>query len=281
MTTHTHTDDNEYIYIWRWLFHFVGKRISVRRSSTLNQLNLEEGDAPRNISKRVGAIFFFTPITAKQHQVWLCVYSIFNRTKTTLTLLLLVAHPLSVFKQYNVCKSNKFGLKQQRIMGIDAERITNTIPDKRGSGGKKVAFCRLKQTKQNKTKIPYIVAVLYWTHNAHQFSLSLSLSLSLLLLQTHTDQSIHNAVQPVRMVGDVMRAALIPSKGPTHFLIEFKDKLYKYESEKAEEIVQKINYLLQLKSKEESSIWLSPNGPVILMARWSERNMCPPRYHLH
>lgn len=35
------------------------------------------------------------------------------------------------------------------------------------------------------------------------------------------------------MVSDIVRAALIPNKGPGHFLIEFFDKTYKYESEKA------------------------------------------------
>lgn len=55
---------------------------------------VEEGDATKNVSKILGPIFFFTPLTAKKYQVYL------------------------------VFKMNKFGVKQARQMGIDGERIS-------------------------------------------------------------------------------------------------------------------------------------------------------------
>jgi hypothetical protein len=61
----------------------------------------EEGDATRQVTKLLGAIFFFTPATASKYQ------------------------------EYPVMKSNKFGVKQDRILGIDANRIVRLIPDKK------------------------------------------------------------------------------------------------------------------------------------------------------
>jgi hypothetical protein len=82
-----------------------------RKGSTRNiPARVEAGDAPRQvsflleivllvvmvmiqISKVLGPIFFLTPATASQ------------------------------YKSYNVMKYNKFGAKQDRIIGIDSERI--------------------------------------------------------------------------------------------------------------------------------------------------------------
>lgn len=33
------------------------------------------------------------------------------------------------FQEYNVIKVNKFGVRQERIMGIDDKFVTNAIPD--------------------------------------------------------------------------------------------------------------------------------------------------------
>lgn len=51
--------------------------------------------------------------------------------------------------------------------------------------------------------------------------------------------------KPVRFVRDIVRASLIPNK-PRYFMIEFKDKTYKYEASQAEEIIAKITYLIGL-----------------------------------
>lgn len=125
---------------------------------------VEKGDASAQIFKKLGAIFFLTPSSATKYQ------------------------------QYTVIKGNKFGAKQERIMGIDAERITNSIPDKKGTAAKK----------------------------------------------------------PVRFMKDVVKAALIPNK-PRFFLIEFKDKTYKYEANQAEEIIAKINYLIDMGRASKTS----------------------------
>jgi histone deacetylase complex regulatory component SIN3 len=53
-------------------------------------------------------------------------------------------------------------------------------------------------------------------------------------------------IQPIRYIRDVGKVGLIPNK-PRYFNIEFKDKMYKYESDSAEEIVAKVTYLLQMK----------------------------------
>jgi len=63
------------------------------------------GDASKQVTKRLGPVFFFTNQTAVKHQ------------------------------EYKVIKVNKFGVKQERVMGIDDKKITNSIPDDNNTKG--------------------------------------------------------------------------------------------------------------------------------------------------
>lgn len=93
-----------------------------RKKSQLVIPKLEEGDAPRQITKLLGPMFFFTPTTATR------------------------------FKQFTVWKWNKFGLRKDRFLGVDAERITITGADKR-SKSKTVTmpFCLILTFSANET----------------------------------------------------------------------------------------------------------------------------------
>jgi hypothetical protein len=104
---------------------------------------------------------------------------------------------VSTYVQYAVIKINKYGKKQERIMGIDRERITNSMPLHKPS---------------NKTN------------------------------------------RPTRMMTDVFRAFITDRPTPASpsprkpFSIEFNDNIQEYESEKADEIVARINYIVSLQN---------------------------------
>jgi len=108
---------------------------------------------------------------------------------------------VSTYVQYSVIKINKYGQRQERIMGIDRERITNSLPLNK----------QFKGNKQSKTN------------------------------------------QPLRHVSDVVRAYMVDRPAQSNpnarklFCIEFKDHVtQEFESEKAEEIVARINYINSL-----------------------------------
>jgi len=102
---------------------------------------------------------------------------------------------VATYVQYSVTKINKYGTRQERVMGIDRERITNSKPPN-------------KPSKTNR---------------------------------------------PLRLISDVVKAYIMdrpmPSSPTTNrklFCIEFKDDIQEYESDKADEIVARINYILSL-----------------------------------
>jgi len=115
-----------------------------------------------------------------------------------------IFHPSSADScaQYNVVKTNKYGKRQERILGIDGERITNGYPYSAKPG---------RTTRR-----------------------------------------------PTRLVSDIVRVYLVNSpslRGSSmtnrQFCIEFKDSTQAFESEKAEEIVARINFVLEIKMKKE------------------------------
>jgi len=65
--------------------------------------------------------YFFSPAIVAQYVVFLCI-------------LLLSLKFLIILQQYSVIKINKFGKRQERIMGIDSERITNCLPPNSKTG---------------------------------------------------------------------------------------------------------------------------------------------------
>jgi hypothetical protein len=108
---------------------------------------------------------------------------------------------VATYVQYTVIKINKYGKKQERIMGIDRERITNSMP----------------VTKPHKTN------------------------------------------RPARLMSDVVKAFIPERPTPISpsirkpFSIEFKDgKTQDYESEKADEIVARVNYIVALETPPKS-----------------------------
>ncbi len=77
-----------------------------RKGSFRSVPKVEEGDAPRQLSKVLGPIFWLTPTTASKYKVSIIV----------------ISWVLSG-QQFNVIKYNKFGAKQERVIGLDSERI--------------------------------------------------------------------------------------------------------------------------------------------------------------
>jgi len=99
---------------------------------------------------------------------------------------------------YAVVKINKYAKKQDRILGIDSERITNSMPPNSRNG------------------------------------------------KTH---------MPVRMITDVIKAFIVDRPSPFQnyrkpFCIEFKDGIREYESDKADEIVARVNFILSMYKKD-------------------------------
>jgi len=99
---------------------------------------------------------------------------------------------------YAVVKINKYAKKQDRILGIDSERITNSMPPNSRNG------------------------------------------------KTH---------MPVRLITDVIKAFVVDRPSPFQtfrkpFCIEFKDGIREYESDKADEIVARINFILSMLKKD-------------------------------
>eukprot|EP01118_Nematostelium_gracile_P009362 TRINITY_DN3146_c0_g1_i1.p1 TRINITY_DN3146_c0_g1~~TRINITY_DN3146_c0_g1_i1.p1 ORF type:complete len:146 (+),score=28.52 TRINITY_DN3146_c0_g1_i1:40-438(+) len=119
------------------------------------------GDAPKEVTKRLGPIFYYTDTTAVK------------------------------FQTFQVTKVNKFGKSQERTMGIDDKRITNSSVEKP------------TKVKVDKVKVPE------------------------------------------RPLSDVTKVWINPAK-TQQFFIQFKDKVAKFESDKTDEIVAKLSYLLKL-----------------------------------
>jgi hypothetical protein len=68
---------------------------------------LETGDAPKNITKRLGPMFYLNNLNAAQYQ------------------------------EYSVVKINKYGTRQERTLGIDNRAISNKIPENKVKSAKK------------------------------------------------------------------------------------------------------------------------------------------------
>jgi len=127
----------------------------------------ETGDASKQVTKRLGPMFFYTSQSATEYQ------------------------------EYLVVKIKNFAVKQERILGIDDRRITNSIPES-------------KIKNQEKT-----------------------------------------TKRPERLLSEVLRTWIVATKANL-FCIEFKDgRVYKYESQQAEEIVAKLNFLLRMHEDDD------------------------------
>eukprot|EP01113_Clastostelium_recurvatum_P021586 TRINITY_DN255_c0_g1_i3.p1 TRINITY_DN255_c0_g1~~TRINITY_DN255_c0_g1_i3.p1 ORF type:complete len:588 (-),score=140.52 TRINITY_DN255_c0_g1_i3:629-2392(-) len=107
----------------------------------------------------------------------------------------------SEYVQYPVIKTNKYGKRQERIMGIDGERITNSHPSSAKPG--------------SRTR------------------------------------------RPSRALQDVVKVSLAPNKGSAYhlgltrqFFVEYKDSTQVFESDKAEEIVARINFIMSTKKNK-------------------------------
>ena len=133
---------------------------------------------------------------------------------------------------YAVVKVNPYGVKQTRMMGIDATRITNFKHGK-------------EEEVEREMNTPSPTADHTPTTDKRRTKKFLSL---------RSKRDGPNTKHPMRLIADVLECELRPSKSPTSFFVRYTDKSIDYESPAADEIVAKIQFLMNMAKKGEITI---------------------------
>ena len=124
------------------------------------------------------------------------------------------------YKTYPVIKVNPYGVKQKRMMGIDATRITNFKPGKEDKDRERaLASEKAGEEEAPKTK-------------------KRSIYMSLRKNPGNKDNN-PNTKHPMRLITDVIECEMRQGK-PNCFFVRYSDKAIDYESPHADEIVAKI-----------------------------------------
>jgi hypothetical protein len=144
------------------------------------------------------------------------------------------------YKTFPVVKVNKYGVKQFRIMGIDASSITNfksaldaEDPDAQASEDDSGGGSLRRDAR-----------------GAKSFLSMRSLRRS----TSATSKGEANTKRPSRPIEDILEVAYDFSRKANAFSIRYKDKEIHYESKLADEIVAKIEMLLQMRKNPTISV---------------------------
>lgn len=177
-------------------------------------------------AKKTGPLFFLTPAIAAQ------------------------------YKTYQVIKVNPYGVKQKRMMGIDATRITNFKPGKED----KERVAALEQEAESATGATAAASSSSSAAAAAAAAMAADTPKgsrkSFIGLAIRKDKAAKennpNTKHPMRLISEILECELRPKAN--FFFIRFPEKSIDYESPQAEEIVAKIQFLMTMHKKSNVTI---------------------------
>jgi hypothetical protein len=184
------------------------------------------------------------------------------RTKKTGPLFFLTPAIAAQYKTYPVIKVNPYGVKQKRMMGIDATRITNFKPGKEDKDRAAAleqeaesAAAAASSSSSSQAGATGATAAAAAAAAAMADTPTKSRK-SFIGLAIRKDKSAKennpNTKHPMRLISEILECELRPKSNV--FFIRYTDKLIEYESPQADEIVAKIQMLQAMHKKSAVQI---------------------------
>jgi hypothetical protein len=141
------------------------------------------------------------------------------------------------------------------MMGIDATRITNFKPGKEEEVEREMlsSMAAANQNTASSSSSTTTTTTSTTTGNAMSESGDAK-KRSKKFLSLRSKRDGPNTKHPMRLIADVIECELRPSKSATAFFVRYTDKTIDYESPAADEIVAKIQFLINMARKGQITI---------------------------